>query len=219
MYPRRRCPAARRREAPARRRVEPPPRRSTSGAKPRAPSTAFTASIRPQPDWGSAIAVPKGTALWCTMSCTSAGVRAGFASSISATAPAWGAAAEVPKNVFGNPPAPVTETPSSAATSGFGLSPSAGVLIVEGPRELNFSTVLLPESFAEIAPTASTSETAAWPVTESPATVSALARVPKNTQARTAGRFRTPAGPAGRNQTGSSAGLPRWDRHRRPVAH
>src|SRR5260370_4603200 len=46
-------------------------------------------------------------------------VKDGFADLTSAaTAAALGAAAEVPKNVLGNPPTPVTETPSAPVISG-----------------------------------------------------------------------------------------------------
>src|SRR5262245_23282040 len=62
--------------------------------------------------------------------------RHGAACIASAAIPATcGAAADVPKKVDGNPPAPVTETPSIADTSGF-CRPSS-----VGPRLLKNSTV------------------------------------------------------------------------------
>ena len=49
-----------------------------------------------------------------------AGVKAGLAALINeAIAAACGAAADVPKNGLGNPPAPETDTPSAAVMSGF----------------------------------------------------------------------------------------------------
>src|SRR5215510_9801129 len=85
------------------------------------------------------------------------GVKDGFADlSKPAIAAACGAAAEVPKNGLGNPPTPVTETPSAAVMSGFWrrrppvAETSPGVISVpsawkkmrRGPSELNSSTVL-----------------------------------------------------------------------------
>src|SRR5262244_896503 len=74
-----------------------------------------------------------------------------------AIAAACGAAADVPKNVVGKPPDPVTETPSAAAMSGFSsVCPPVderlpGVIaepvevkkIWRGPSELNGSTTFV----------------------------------------------------------------------------
>src|ERR1044072_9494648 len=85
-----------------------------------------------------------------------AGVKAGFADLTSAAiAPAWGAAAEVPKNGLGNPPTPVTDVPSAAVMSGFWRSTPPvdetlpgviGVLLAlskmrRGPSELKHSSL------------------------------------------------------------------------------
>src|SRR6266852_215001 len=87
-----------------------------------------------------------------------AGVREGLADlTRAATAAALGAAAEVPKKGLGNPPTPVTDTPSAAVISGlFNVVPpvedkSPGVIAVESalkkiwrrPSELKVSTTLL----------------------------------------------------------------------------
>jgi hypothetical protein len=92
-----------------------------------------------------------------------AAVKLGFADlTRAATAAALGAAAEVPKNGLGNPPTPVTETPSAAVMSGlFKIFPPVeekfpGVMAVESPlkktwrspSELKVSTALLaPNGF------------------------------------------------------------------------
>src|SRR5258708_491464 len=87
----------------------------------------------------------------------SAAVKDGFADFTSAAiAAACGAAAEVPKNGLGNPPTPVTLTPSAAVMSGFCSTwppvedtfpgvigvPSAPKKMRRGPSELNVSTRL-----------------------------------------------------------------------------
>src|SRR5262245_12703941 len=73
-----------------------------------------------------------------------------------AIAAACGAAADVPKKKVGNPPAPVTETPSAAVRSGLFRScppeevklpgvngvPSPAKKMRRGPSELNHSTAL-----------------------------------------------------------------------------
>ena len=69
---------------------------------------------------------------------------------------AWGAAAEVPKNVDPNPPLPVTETPSTATASGL-VRPS-----FVGPQLLNGSASSRPGSSTSIAP----SETTPRPASE-----------------------------------------------------
>src|SRR2546425_10631880 len=86
-----------------------------------------------------------------------AAVSDGFADFTSAAiAAACGAAADVPKNVVGNPPTPVTLTPSAAVMSGFWRTrppfeeklpavygvPFAWKKIRRGPSELNVSTEL-----------------------------------------------------------------------------
>src|SRR5712692_4192791 len=87
-----------------------------------------------------------------------AGVREGFADLTSAaTEAALGAAAEVPKNRLGNPPTPVTDTPSAPVISGLlrTVPPVEeklpGLMAVESPlkkmwrspSELKVSTTLL----------------------------------------------------------------------------
>ena len=69
---------------------------------------------RSTPGASMSIALPISAARVCS------GVKDGLADLINpAIAAACGAAAEVPKNGFGNPPAPVMETPSAAVMSGF----------------------------------------------------------------------------------------------------
>jgi hypothetical protein len=95
------------------------------------------------------IALPVSAARIC------AGVKDGLADlSNPAIAAACGAAAEVPKNRLGNPPTPVTETPSAAVMSGFWRRrppvaekspgvigvPSAWKKMRRGPSELESST-------------------------------------------------------------------------------
>src|SRR5438309_2052029 len=113
-----------------------------------------------------------------------AGVKAGLAALIKAAmAAACGAAADVPKNGLGNPPAPETLTPSAAVISGFCNSRPPvddrfpGVIaaplplkkIRRGPSELNVSTVLLElktegnVQFAQTAATPKPAEAALWP--------------------------------------------------------
>src|SRR5919197_993473 len=77
---------------------------------------------------------PSPSAVAVMVAVSKAGVRVGSALRINApTAPACGAAADVPKNGVGNPPAPVTDTPSGATSSGFTRPSSVG------PRELKGS--------------------------------------------------------------------------------
>jgi hypothetical protein len=95
------------------------------------------------------IALPISAARICS------GVKDGLADLINPEiAAACGAAAEVPKNGLGNPPAPVMETPSAAVISGFWRTrphvaekspgvigvPSAWKKMRRGPSELNPST-------------------------------------------------------------------------------
>src|SRR5262245_50557783 len=75
--------------------------------------------------------------------------RHGAACSASAAMPATcGTAADVPKNVFGNDPAPLIDTPSMAETSGF-WRPS-----IVGPRLLKNSIVECVMSLHESLPVA-----------------------------------------------------------------
>ena len=108
---------------------------------------------------------PARSAFWMA-----AGVNVGACWRRSAATPAvCGAAAEVPKNSqnggqAGKPPALEIDTPSKAARSGLARSSRVGKSMRAGPRELNGSTASRPGSATSMAPTATTSASAGWPM-------------------------------------------------------
>src|SRR4051812_23004853 len=138
----------------------------------------------PAPESGSGPAAPMSTAVAVNNVRICAAVNAGLADlSRPAIAAACGAAADVPKNDDGNPPTPVTLTPSAAVMSGFCRStppveerfpavygePSAAKNTRRGPSELKVSTTLVALNGCGNGPTAGVAATsnaaaaAAWP--------------------------------------------------------
>src|SRR4029079_5602463 len=129
------------------------PSPSASGAQP-ALAAAASASSRPAPHVLSTPGPPRSTAELNSalrravrsdagLSPDSPRFRDGWhANTRAAIAPAWGAAADDPKNGVENPPAPLTDTPSMATASGF-VRPS-----FVGPRLLYGAMSLLPGSLA-----------------------------------------------------------------------
>ena len=96
-------------------------------------SDAARASIRPAPKVVSCPGVPRSTALFIKALAISVALVAEARLFKRAATPATcGDAADVPKKVVGNPPAPVTDTPSIAVTSGFARVARAGKIWLMG---------------------------------------------------------------------------------------
>src|SRR5262245_17212880 len=125
--------------------------------------STLTASARPDPKLASNPAAPRSRAVALRAPARACGLVPGpmRCSAMAATAAAWGAAADVPKN--GLKPGRLVATPSTAFRSGLVRVCGSGNRMVTGPAELKSSTML--GLLAGDADTARTSGTALWPTT------------------------------------------------------